>query len=113
MEAETCKRELLIQIPYDVVMKESENVAARFARKAHVPGFRPGRVPRDFVLRRFRKAIREEVAMHLLPEFFDRAVKEQNLALAGEPVFADLSFEENEPLTAKASFEILPVFELG
>ncbi|MGH9450383.1 MAG: trigger factor [Terriglobia bacterium] len=113
MEAETCKRELLIQIPYDIVKKESESIAARFARKAHVPGFRPGRVPRDFVLRRFREAIREEVAQQLLPKFFDDAIKEQKLPMVGVPRFEELKFEDEQPLTAKALFEVLPAFELG
>ncbi|MGH9398236.1 MAG: trigger factor [Terriglobia bacterium] len=113
MEAETCKRELVIQIPYDVVQKESESIAAKFARKAHVPGFRPGRVPRDFVLRRFREAIREEVAQNLLPKFFNSAIEEQKLPLVGVPSFEDLKFEDEQPLTAKASFEVLPAFELG
>lgn len=113
MEAETCKRELIIQVPFETVQKESETIAARFARKAHVPGFRPGRVPRDFVMRRFREAIREEVARNLLPRFFDDAVKEQQLSPVGEPVFDDLKFEDGSPLSAKVSFEVLPSFELG
>ncbi|MGH9378609.1 MAG: trigger factor [Terriglobia bacterium] len=113
MEAETCKRELMIQIPPDVVRKESETIAADFARKAHVPGFRRGRVPRDFILRRYRAAIREEVAQSLLPKFFDSAVKEQHFSVVGQPSFQDLKFEEDQPLTAKVSFEVLPEIELG
>lgn len=113
MEAETCKRELVIEIPPDVVRKESETIAADFARKAQVPGFRRGRVPRDFILRRFRDAIREEVAQSLLPKFFDTAVKEQHFSVVGQPSFQDLKFEEDQPLTAKVAFEVLPEIELG
>lgn len=113
MEAETCKRELVIEIPPDVVRKESESIAADFARKAQVPGFRRGRVPRDFVLRRYRAAIRDEVAQTLLPKFFDSAIKERNFSVVGEPSFQDLKFEEDQPMTAKVSFEVLPEIELG
>lgn len=113
MEAETCKRELTIEIPPDVVKKESETIAADFARKALVPGFRRGRVPRDLVLRRFRAAIREEVAQSLVPRFFGAAVKERNFSVVGEPSFQDLKFEDDQPMTVKASFEVLPEFELG
>lgn len=113
MGVETCKRELVIQIPFDVVQKESETVAEDYARKAHVPGFRPGRVPRDFIMRRFREAIREEVAQHLLPKFFDTAVKEQHYSVVGQPSFENLKFEDEQPLTAKVSFEVLPAIEVG
>jgi trigger factor len=113
VEAETCKRELVIEIPPDVVQKESESVANEYARKARVPGFRPGHVPRDFILRRFRSAIQEEVAQTLLPRFFRDAVKEQNLPVVGDPRFEPLKFEEDRPLTAKAIFEVYPTIELG
>jgi trigger factor len=112
VEAETCKRELVIQIPPDVVQKESDKVAAEYARKARVPGFRPGHVPRDLVLRRFRSAIREEVAEALLPRFFRDAIKEQNLVVVGDPRFQSVEFGENQPLTAKATFEVYPAIEL-
>jgi trigger factor len=113
VEAETCKRELVIEIPPDVVQKESESVANEYARKARVPGFRPGHVPRDFVLRRFRSAIQEEVAQTLLPKFFRDAVKEQNLSVVGDPRFEPLKFEEDRPLSAKVIFEVYPTIELG
>ncbi len=113
MEAETCKRELLIQIPSEVVQKESENVATGYARKVRVPGFRPGRVPRDLILQRFRKAIREEVAESLLPKFFRDTAKEQNLSVVGNPKFGDLKFEDNQPLTCTATFEVYPSVEIG
>jgi trigger factor len=113
VEAETCKRELVIEIPPDVVQKETETVADEYTRKARVPGFRPGHVPRDFILKRFRSAIQEEVAQALLPRFFRDAVKEQNLPVVGDPTFEALKFEEDRPLTAKATFEVFPTIELG
>lgn len=113
VEAETCKRELVIQIPFDVVQKESESIAARFARKARVPGFRPGHAPRDYILRRYRDVIREEVAETLLPKFFGDALKEQNLEIAGTPRFEELKFEDEKPLTCKATFEIYPLVEVN
>ncbi|MGH9405100.1 MAG: trigger factor [Terriglobia bacterium] len=113
METDTCKRELVIEIPPDIVRKESESKAAEIARKARVPGFRPGRAPRDLILRRYRDAIREEVAQVLLPKFFGDAVKEQQYSVVGKPSFEELKFEDDQPLKAKVSFEVLPAIELG
>lgn len=113
MEAETCKKELVIEIPVDVLRKESENVTAQYQRTARIPGFRRGHAPATLVRQHFRDAIRKQVVQSLVPKFFDRAVKEQKLAVVGEPRFEDLKFDDEQPLTCKAAFEVLPEFELG
>ncbi len=113
MEAETCKKELVIEIPVDVLRKESENVTAQYQRTARIPGFRRGHAPATLVRQHFRDAIRKQVVQSLVPKFFERAVKEQKLAVVGEPRFEDLKFDDEQPLTCKAMFEVLPEFELG
>jgi trigger factor len=112
VEAETCKRELLIEIPVDAVRKESDKVAARYSRSVRVPGFRPGHAPAHIVRQRYREEIKSQVVQLLVPKFFNDAVKGQQLAAVGEPEFEDLKFEEGQPLTCKATFEVLPEFEL-
>jgi trigger factor len=112
VEAETCKRELLIEIPVDAVRKESDKVAARYSRSVRVPGFRPGHVPAHIVRQRYREEIKSQVVQLLVPKFFNDAVKGQQLSAVGEPEFEDLKFEEGQPLTCKATFEVLPEFEL-
>lgn len=113
MEAETCKRELVIEIPFDLVRKESESLATQYARTARVPGFRPGRAPRELILRRFRDPIREEVAQTLLPRFFQNTAKEQNWTVVGDPRFEDLKLEDDQPLKCKVTFEVYPAIEVG
>jgi trigger factor len=113
VEAETCKQELVIEIPVDEVRKEAESVTEQFRRAARIPGFRRGHAPPTLVRRHFRDDIRNEVVQSLLPKFFETAVKEKNLAIVGRPRFEDLKFEEDQPLTCKATFEVLPPFELG
>lgn len=113
MEAETCKRELVIEIPADVVQKESERVTAEYRRVARIPGFRPGHAPSALVRQRYRADIRSEVVKSLVPEFFDNLIKEQKLTVVGEPRFEDLKFEDDQPLTCKVNFEVVPQFEVG
>jgi len=112
VEAETCKRELLIEIPADAVRKESEKVAARYSRSVRVPGFRPGHVPAHLVRQRFREEIKSQVVQTLVPKFFNDTVKDRQLSAVGQPEFEDLKFEEGQPLTCKATFEVVPEFEL-
>jgi trigger factor len=112
VEAQTCKKELVIEIPVDIVRREAENVTAQYARHARIPGFRRGHAPPTLVWRHFRTDIRNEVVQTLLPKFFDTAIKDQKWSLIGRPSFEELKFEDNQPLTCKATFEVYPEFEL-
>jgi trigger factor len=112
VEASTCKKELVIEIPAEVVRQEAQAVAGEYARKARIPGFRPGHAPTSLVQRRFRDDIRSEVVQTLLPRFFRDTVKEQKWSVVGQPRFEELKFEDDQPLTCKATFEVLPEFAL-
>jgi trigger factor len=112
VDAATCKKELVIEIPAEVVWQEAETVAAKHARVARIPGFRPGHAPAALVRRRYRDDIRSEVVQSLLPRFLESAVKEQKWSVVGRPRFEDVKFEDDQPLTCKATFEIFPEFEL-
>jgi trigger factor len=112
VESETCKKELVIEIPPDIVKQESEVVTAHYRRLARIPGFRPGRAPSSLIRRHFQEDIRSEVVQTLLPKYFENAIKDQKMSVVGRPHFADLKFEEDSPLTATAKFEVLPDFDL-
>jgi trigger factor len=112
VEATNCKKELLIEIPVDVVRREADTVTSKYARTVRIPGFRPGHAPAALVRQRFRDDIRNEVVQSLLPKFFENAVKEQKWSVVGQPRFEGLQYEEDRPLTCKATFEIYPEIEL-
>ena len=112
MEATTCKKELVIEVPVEVVKREADSVVGQFAKRARIPGFRPGRAPASLVRQRFRDDIRSEIAQTLIPRFFENAVKDHKWEIAGQPHFEELKFEDDQPLTCKATFEIYPEFEL-
>ena len=101
MESETCKKELVIEIPPDIVKQESEAVTAQYRRLARIPGFRPGHAPASLVRRHFQEDIRNEVVQSLLPKYFENAIKEQKMSVIGRPHFADLKFEEDSPSPAR------------
>jgi len=112
VDSETCKKELVIEIPPDIVRQEAEAVTAQYRRVARIPGFRPGHAPATLIRRRFEEDIRSEVVQSLLPKYFETAVKDQKMSVVGQPRFSDVKFVEDQPLTCKAAFEILPDFEL-
>jgi len=112
VDAATCKKELVIEIPVDEVRREADTVVKQYAKVARIPGFRPGHAPKSLVENRFKEDIKSEVVQALLPRFFESAVKDQKWSVVGRPRFEDLKFEPDQPLTCKATFEVFPEFEL-
>lgn len=112
-EANSCVRELEIEIPAEAVERETARVTREFARHAHLPGFRPGKAPAELVRRHFWGDIRSEVLHVLIPSSLENAFRERNLAPVADPSIAELNFEPQKPLRFKATFEILPEIQLG
>ncbi|MGO9274602.1 MAG: trigger factor [Terriglobia bacterium] len=115
MEAQNCKREIVIDVPAEVVQREAQKVAGQYARVARLPGFRPGHAPTALVRRRYKDEIKSEVVQALVPKFFKTSLDDRKWVVVGEPEFKDLKFPEDQPdqpLTIKATFEIYPEFEL-
>ncbi len=113
MTEATCRRELELEIPAETVQKAVERVAREFARVARVPGFRPGKAPVTLIRRRFADDIKSEVLQSLVPEQIERAVSEKKMVPVTRPEVDKVDFAEAGPVKFRATFEVLPDFELG
>ncbi len=113
MTEATCRRELELEIPAENVTKATEKVAREFARVARVPGFRPGKAPVTLIRRRFAEDIQGEVLQSLVPDFLEKALTEKNLTPVSQPHVDQVNFADGGPLKFRATFEVLPEFELG
>src|SRR4029453_3438659 len=86
-----CKR--LVRIEFDAKEADAgfEEVTNDFLRHAALPGFRPGKAPRDMIAKRFEKDIADEVKRKLMSDGYKKALKEKNLNVIGFP-----DVEENQ-----------------
>ena len=112
-ELESCKRRLAVEAPVDVVQKEWERAYGRVQKRAALPGFRKGHVPRSLVKLHFADDVRREVAEHLIPDVYRQALTEARIDPVNEPDLQDLTLEENAPLSFKAVVEVKPAIALG
>jgi trigger factor len=107
-----CTRELVIDVPAEEVSSAYKRVTAQYKRYAKIPGFRAGKVPESIIRRRFAAEIRKEVVDTLLPERFNKGVRELGIQPVGQPQVTELSVEEGAPFHVKAIFEYLPEFSI-
>ena len=110
---EGCKRRLAVEAPADVVQQEWERAYVRVQKQARLPGFRKGYVPRSLVKLHFADDVRREVAEHLIPDIYRRAISEARLDPVNEPDLQEVKLEEGAPLSFVAVVEVKPVIELG
>lgn len=107
-----CTRELVIDVPAEEVSATYRRVAARYKQHARIPGFRAGKAPESMLRRKFGADIRKEVIDTLLPERFNKGVRELGIQPVGEPRVTELSVEDGAPFHVKAVFEYIPDFSI-
>jgi trigger factor len=112
-EIESCKRRVAVEAPVDVVTQEWERAYGRVQKRATLPGFRRGHVPRSLVKLHFAADVRREVAEHLIPDVYRRALTEARIDPVNEPDLQDLKLEEGAPLSFTAVVEVKPAISLG
>jgi trigger factor len=110
---EGCKRRLAVEAPVDVVQQEWERAYGRVQKQARLPGFRKGHVPRSLVKVHFSDDVRREVAEHLIPDVYRRALTEAKLDPVNEPDLQDVQLEEGAPLSFVAVVEVKPAIDLS
>ncbi len=113
MTEETCKRELELEIPAENVKKATEKISRDLARVARIPGFRPGKAPVTLIQRRFAEEIKGEVLDSLLPDVLSQSLQEKKMIPVNQPQVDQVNFTENGPVKFRATFEVLPEFELS
>ena len=70
-----CKKHLKITIPRSEIDLQYEESLESLRKEAVVPGFRPGRAPRQLVVKRFRKQVSQQVKANLLKRLSIRSTR--------------------------------------
>jgi len=82
----------------------------RLGAKTTVPGFRKGKAPSAILEQYFGKgALVEDAAEHLVPELYDRAIREQEVEAIAQPQIEVL---QADPLAFKATVAVRPAVKL-
>jgi FKBP-type peptidyl-prolyl cis-trans isomerase (trigger factor) len=105
------KRELSIEVDGDSVTKKFEEAYERIAKDAKIPGFRPGKAPRDILEKHYSSIAHEEVLKGLIPQVYDQAVDSQKLDVVDLPQISEVKLDKST-LSFKATVEIKPEIKI-
>ena len=108
------KRALKIEVPADEVTQRFSRAYTELNRQVQVPGFRPGKAPLAILEKRYAKAVEEDVIRSLVPDFYDRAIKQAGISpvLVEMPPLDRVKIKKDASFTFTATVEIKPKIEL-
>lgn len=107
------ERRMTIGVPAERIETEVNKRLQQTARKAKIPGFRPGKVPMSVIRQRYEDGARQEALGDLIQATFYEAVVEQKLNPAGAPSVEPKTFEKGKDLEYIATFEVFPEFTVA
>lgn len=106
------ERKVTFTIKKDVVQESVKQELGKYAKKAKVQGFRPGKVPANIVEQMYGGSAYEDSLNNHIQKKFSEVVIEHKLALAGHPKY-DLTSSEGEEFIFAATFEVMPEIKLA
>lgn len=107
-----CRRELHIEIPAERVRNLFAEVSASYAQVARIPGFRPGRAPKELIRRRYQKEIAGDVKERLIPEGYQAAIKQEKISTVAVLDVREQTLDENQPFSFSVIVDVSPDFVL-
>jgi trigger factor len=115
-ETGPCSRTLTITVPPNLVDEHLGQMYDSAQKQIHMKGFRPGKVPKGLIQKRFGGNILAEAKEQLLNRFFGEACRQKEINPVGRIAidgFETLEVKQGSPLQFVAKIDVRPVFEIG
>ncbi len=87
-------------------------IAKDYQKQAALPGFRPGKAPRDMVIKKYDTEIKDEAKRKLIGDAYRKAIDEQKISVVGYPDIEEVQFGRGQSLQFTATIETAPEFQL-
>ena len=104
---DSTKCEINVAVNGELVKNKFEEVFAKIAKEAKVPGFRPGKAPRDVLEKHYAPSVHEQVLKELVPDVYNQAIAAEKLDVIELPQITDVKLDRSN-LSFKAVVEVTP-----
>ncbi|MGH8447197.1 MAG: trigger factor [Solimonas sp.] len=107
------RRQMRVRVPADQVAKAINQRLDTAARRAKLPGFRPGKAPRKVIEQQFGDSARMEAISDLVNQTYPQALSQAGVNPAGQPQIDITAEKAGEPFEYVAHFEVYPEIKLS
>ncbi len=104
---------LQVTVPVDRVKAAEARAVRYYAKRARLPGFRPGKAPEAVIRKRFEEAIRQNVLEEVIRESWEAAQSSHDLKPIAQPHIHNLKFDEAGALEFELHVEVKPTLALA
>jgi trigger factor len=107
-----CKKLLRVEVDAKAVDEIFDAITKDYQKQAALPGFRPGKAPRDMVAKKYEADIKDDAKRKLIGENYRKALDDKKLHVIGNPDIEEIQFERGKNLQFAATIETAPEFQL-
>jgi trigger factor len=104
---------LQVTVPVDRVRAAEDRAVRYYAKRARLPGFRPGKAPEAVIRKRFEEAIRQNVLEEVIRESWEAAQSSHGLKPVAQPHIHNLKFDDAGAIEFELHVEVKPAITLG
>ena len=102
------ERKVTVSVPRDEVDREIEKRLRSMAGRARIPGFRPGKAPRNIIIQRYGAQITNEVVNDTIHTSYQEALGKEEIVAAGLVSIEPKPFGSDDDLQYVATIELYP-----
>ncbi len=110
-EISPVQKKLSFDIPWEDVKKELETAYRQVGKKAHVKGFRQGKVPRKVLEVYYKGQAEEEAVTNLVNRHYWDALQAHDIQAVAQPVIDQKGIEPDKSFSFTATVEVEPLVE--
>jgi trigger factor len=107
-----CKKLLRVELDAKSVDEIFDAITKDYQKQASLPGFRPGKAPRDMVIKKYEADIAGEAKRRLIGDNYRKALDEKKIHAIGYPDIEEIQFGRGQNLQFAATIETAPEFQL-
>ncbi len=113
IKSEGLKKEFKVSVPASDFNKKIDEKINEISKKTKLPGFRPGKAPKEMLKQKYRASVMGEVLDELVRTSTDEVIKSKKLNPAMMPDVKITSFEDGKDVEFEISMEVLPEIKFG
>lgn len=107
-EISPVERKLSVTVPAERVSAIREKIVLQFINQAEIPGFRPGKAPRNLIENRFRNDIKKRTETEVINETLKEVVRARNLSVVALGELSTHPQPEGDGFRYSLTLEVLP-----
>jgi len=108
-DAGAWRKVLSIEVAPEELQQDYDAALEEYRRKAVIPGFRKGKVPKTMLESQFGHSLDHDVMEKAVRRSYQEAVRQEGLEPVEYPAIDKISYEKGQPLSYEAAVDVRPV----